>query len=63
MILPCASLFRSRELNICIFPDAEMEPDAETTEGLSLGSTEAVGAQMRGGKWLVNIGMTEEVDS
>ena len=25
-----------------------MEPDAETTEGLSLGSTEAVGAQMRG---------------
>lgn len=48
MILPCASLFRSRELNICIFPDAEMEPDAETTEGLSLGSTEAVGAQMRG---------------
>lgn len=63
MILLCASLFRSRELNICIFPDAEMEPDAETTEGLSLGSTEAVGAQMRGGKWLVNIGMTEEVDS
>lgn len=40
-----------------------MEPDAETTEGLSLGSTEAVGAQMRWGKWLVNIGMTEEVDS
>lgn len=42
---------------------AEMEPEAEITEGLSLGDEEAEDCADDVAEWLVNIGMTEEVDS
>ena len=42
---------------------AQMEPEAEITEGLSLGDGEAEDCAEDVAEWLVNIGMTEEVDS
>lgn len=42
---------------------AEMEPDAEITEGLSLGSGEAEDCADEVAEWLANIGMTGEADS
>lgn len=41
---------------------AEMEPEAEITEGLSLGDEEAEDCADDVAEWLVNIGMTEEAD-
>ena len=42
---------------------AEMEPEAEITEGISLGSEEAEDCADEVAEWLANIGMTEEADS
>lgn len=42
---------------------AEMEPDAEITEGISLGSGEAEDCADEVAEWLANIGMTGEADS
>ena len=42
---------------------AEMEPEAEITEGLSLGDREAEDCADVVEEWLANIGMTEEADS
>ena len=42
---------------------AEMEPEAEITEGLSLGDGEAEDCADDVAEWLANIGMTEEADS
>ena len=42
---------------------AEMEPEAEITEGLSLGSSEAEDCADEVAEWLANMGMTEEADS
>ncbi len=42
---------------------AEMEPEAEITEGLSLGDGEAEDCADVVEEWLANIGMTEEADS
>ena len=42
---------------------AEMEPDAEITEGISLGSEEAEDCAEEVAEWLANSGMTEEADS
>lgn len=39
---------------------AQMEPDAEIKEGLSLGSRETEGCEDEVAKWLADIGMTEE---
>ena len=41
---------------------AEMEPEAEITEGISFGDGEAEDCADDVAEWLVNIGMTEEVD-
>lgn len=41
---------------------AEMEPEAEITEGLSLGDEEAEDCADDVAEWVVNIGMTEEAD-
>ena len=41
---------------------AEMEPEAEIAEGLSLGDEEAEDCADDVAEWLVNIGMTEEAD-
>lgn len=42
---------------------ADMEPEAEITEGLSLGDGEAEDCADDVAEWLNNIGMTEEADS
>lgn len=42
---------------------AQMEPDAEITEGISLGSVEAENCADEVAEWLANIGMTGEADS
>ena len=42
---------------------AEMEPDAEITEGISLGSEEAEDCADEVAEWLANINMTGEADS
>lgn len=42
---------------------AEMEPEAEITEGISLGDGEAEDCADDVAEWLANIGMTEEADS
>lgn len=42
---------------------AEMEPEAEITEGISLGDGEAEDCADVVEEWLANIGMTEEADS
>ena len=42
---------------------AEMEPEAEITEGISLGSEEAEDCADEVAEWLANMGMTEEADS
>ena len=42
---------------------AEMEPEAEITEGLSLGDGETEDCADDVAEWLVSIGMTEEADS
>lgn len=42
---------------------AEMEPEAEITEGISLGCGEAEDCADEVAEWLVNMGMTEEADS
>ena len=42
---------------------AEMEPDAEITEGISLRSEEAEDCADEVAEWLANIGMTGEADS
>ena len=42
---------------------ADMEPEAEITEGLSLGDGEAEDCADVVEEWLANIGMTEEADS
>ena len=42
---------------------AEMEPDAEITEGISLGSEEAEDCADKVAEWLANINMTGEADS
>ena len=39
---------------------AEMEPDAEVTEGISLGSGEAEDCEDEVAEWLANMGMTGE---
>lgn len=42
---------------------AQMEPEAEITEGISLGSEEAEDCADEVAEWLANMGMTEEADS
>lgn len=42
---------------------AEMEPEAEITEGISLGSEEAEDCADEVAEWLANIGITGEADS
>ena len=42
---------------------AQMEPEAEITEGISLGSEEAEDCVDEVAEWLANMGMTEEADS
>lgn len=43
--------------------EEQMEPDAEITEGISLGSGEAEDCADEVAEWLANIGMTGEADS